>query len=198
MDKLPLYILAGGRSRRFGTDKARALIHGRPLIVHVAEMLKPFCTGATVVADIQGKYHDLGIRTVADVTPGYGGPLVGLLTAISDAGPAPWLLVAPCDLAVVSPGWVEALLAGKRNKTQAVAFRGVKWQPFPGLYHRSTASLIAGLLHRGQRSMRSLLDSASTSALGLPSDWPDRIGVNTPDELLTVAPPKVGLPTAPD
>ena len=39
MDRVPGYILAGGRSRRFGTDKARAEVGGTPLLRHAAASL---------------------------------------------------------------------------------------------------------------------------------------------------------------
>ena len=34
-------IIAGGQSRRFGSDKALAVIDGRPMIAHVTEALRP-------------------------------------------------------------------------------------------------------------------------------------------------------------
>ena len=38
---LPLYILAGGKSRRFGSDKARALLDGKPQLLNIAEAFAP-------------------------------------------------------------------------------------------------------------------------------------------------------------
>ena len=48
---VPAYILSGGRSSRFGSDKARALAAGKPLILHAADTVAPVAASITVVAD---------------------------------------------------------------------------------------------------------------------------------------------------
>src|SRR5437879_3536860 len=105
MDRIPVYILAGGKSRRFGSDKARAILDGKPLILHVADALRPIASSLTVVADISGKYDDLALTTITDLQPGLG-PLGGLFTALNDCR-HPWLLLAPCDFAGIQPRWIE-------------------------------------------------------------------------------------------
>ncbi len=55
-----VYILAGGKSRRFGSDKARAEAKGVAVIVRVAEALASIAGTVTVVADRAGRYDDLG------------------------------------------------------------------------------------------------------------------------------------------
>src|SRR4051794_14706591 len=80
MNTFPAYILAGGQSQRFGSDKARAPLDGKPLIVHVAESLKPIASSVTVVAKDFGEYDDLGLVSIGDLQPGLG-PMGGLLTA---------------------------------------------------------------------------------------------------------------------
>ena len=42
-------ILAGGRSSRFGSDKALALIDERPMLDHVSERLAVQCDGLVVI-----------------------------------------------------------------------------------------------------------------------------------------------------
>lgn len=73
-------ILAGGQSRRFGTDKAKALFEGKPLLDHVADALRP------QVADlvVAGKQWP-GLETVADLPEAGLGPLGGLAGALDHA-----------------------------------------------------------------------------------------------------------------
>ena len=66
MEKVPVYILAGGKSSRFGQDKARVQLHGQPLLLHTARMVQAFASSITVVANAVDKYADLGLRTIAD------------------------------------------------------------------------------------------------------------------------------------
>ncbi|MCC6681659.1 MAG: molybdenum cofactor guanylyltransferase [Phycisphaeraceae bacterium] len=182
MNRIPAYILAGGRSSRFGSDKARAMIDGRSLLQHAADLLQPVASDITVVADRSGKYDDLGFRTIADATPGLG-PLAGLQAALSDLHhDHRWLLLCPCDALVIRPAWLDQLLAACDDQCDAVAFRAVHWQPMPALYAQSCLPLIARQIHTNQRSMQCLLDQLQVNPLPLPDDWPEHWQVNTPSD----------------
>ena len=68
-------VLAGGKSQRMGTDKARlALPDGRPVILSVVEVLKSICGEVVVVTEATGRYADLALpaRCVTDIAPGCG------------------------------------------------------------------------------------------------------------------------------
>ena len=53
MNRVPAYILAGGKSSRLGSDKARVEIHGEPLLAHVARSLETVAAELVVIADIR-------------------------------------------------------------------------------------------------------------------------------------------------
>ncbi len=134
------YVLAGGKSRRFGSDKARAMLAGQPLLLHVARQLEPVCSCVWVVAQRAGQYDDLGLPTLGDLALGLG-PLAGLQTALSHAlnkpgspslsresespensvGPVSrvnstktelpgWILLVSCDQTEIAPDWVSLLV----------------------------------------------------------------------------------------
>ncbi|HPC83831.1 MAG TPA: NTP transferase domain-containing protein [Thermoanaerobaculaceae bacterium] len=184
MEKLAVYILAGGRSLRFGRDKATALLGGVPLLAHVASLVAPFARRVTVVAGRAGEYRNMGLPTIADPVPERG-PLGGLLAALADVE-AGWVLVVPCDIWRLRPAWVEALLAGRRPGAQAVVFRGARWEPLPGLYRTSARPLVAAALERGELALWRLLAAADTEAVPLPGDWPDPAQINSQDDLRRV------------
>jgi molybdopterin-guanine dinucleotide biosynthesis protein A len=88
-------IFAGGQARRFGSDKAVALLDGRPLIAHVADRLAAQCACVVVV----GRAWP-GLPSVADLpTPGLGplGALAGALAWAQDQGFGA-VLTSGCDL----------------------------------------------------------------------------------------------------
>lgn len=88
-------ILAGGQSRRFGSDKARAPYQGRPLLDHVTDVLRPQ-VDALVVAGRDWP----GLRRVDDLPrPGLG-PLGGLAGAIEHAAQGGYdaVLCSGCDI----------------------------------------------------------------------------------------------------
>jgi molybdopterin-guanine dinucleotide biosynthesis protein A len=150
------YVLAGGRSTRFCSDKALATVGGRPLIQHAAKAFQAAGCAVTVVADQPGKYAALGLPTIADVQPGLG-PLGGLLTALRDAGTAPAVLLAACDLHGWGPDWAAALLAAPPGAAIAL-FDTDPVQPLLGRYATALLPVIGRRIDAGRRSMHGLLD----------------------------------------
>jgi molybdenum cofactor guanylyltransferase len=179
---MPVYILAGGRSSRFGSDKARAELMGRPLIVRVAQAVEQFASRITVVADRQEKYQDLGLATIADLRPGLG-PIAGLQTALHDVGDPGWILLASCDLLEVRPAWIQTLLSDCRPGADVVAFRGDRWEPLLALYHTDVLPVVDQQIDRRQWAMWRLIESARPIAAVLPADWPAVPQANTPQDL---------------
>ena len=179
---LPAYILAGGASRRFGSDKARAELDSLPLIVRLARCVEPYVGRVVVVASRAGEYADLNLHTVGDVIPGRG-PLGGLLTALGDARDAEWLLLLSCDLTEFSGAWLRALEAARTSDARIVVFQSEPWQPFPALYHRGLLPRVREAIRLEQLSMQTLCRSAHTVSVPLPPDWPEVPQANTREEL---------------
>jgi molybdenum cofactor guanylyltransferase len=184
----PLYIMAGGQSRRFGRDKSRALIDGKPLILHVVESLSDRCARVSVVTDMAGKYDDLGLRSLADFRPG-AGPLAGLERALADLRPdETWLLMVSCDFVGAQAAWLEQLLA-KRDEAMAdekhvIAFaKEGRFEPLFALYHGELLKTVRRRLESGQAAMHGLLNAAGLVAVPYPSDWASAVNVNTPEDL---------------
>lgn len=73
-------ILAGGKATRFGSDKALAMLNGRPLIDHVASLLAKQCAALIVVGRTQDGYICVDDRPAPDM-----GPLAGLAGALAYA-----------------------------------------------------------------------------------------------------------------
>ena len=184
MEKVPVYILAGGRSSRFGHDKAMARLAGVPLLSRVGTLAAPFASRITVVAEHAGAYEALGLRTIADEVPGRG-PLGGLLTALGDAREG-WTLVLPCDLWLLRSDWIAGLLAARRPGSQAVVFRGERWEPWPGLYHASMREVVAAAEAASELTVWWLYSRVQTEAVPLPCDWPEPAQINTAQDLRRV------------
>ncbi|RJT24505.1 molybdenum cofactor guanylyltransferase [Chakrabartia godavariana] len=99
-------ILGGGQSSRFGSDKAAALLQGRPLMDHAIEGLRPHVE--TVIA--VGRDWP-GLLRVEDLPAPGQGPLGGLLGALifaRDKGFA-CVLTCGCDTVGLTADAVAAL-----------------------------------------------------------------------------------------
>ncbi|MFC1643196.1 molybdenum cofactor guanylyltransferase [Myxococcota bacterium] len=182
MQRIPTYLLAGGRSVRFGTDKARAELDRVPLILRLARQVETIAAPLIVVADRCDKYLDLGLTTIADVLPGLG-PLGGLHAAMSHATGSCWTLVLSCDLLELRTEWLDELERHAGRGVQAVAFRDRFWQAFPGLYHTSLLSPIEQQIESGELAIGQLIRRTASLGLALPADWPAVVQANTRGDL---------------
>ena len=104
-------ILAGGRSRRFGGEKALFPLGGRPMAEWALLALKHQTTRQVVISHGQEVARALGVHRLQDRIPGRG-PLGGLhagLTFARDEGLA-GVFVLACDLPLVSSGLVGRII----------------------------------------------------------------------------------------
>ena len=152
---LTAVITAGGQSRRFGTDKAAALLHGRPLLAHVAGALAAFPDRVLIAPP--DRYALPGWRALPDTHPGEG-PLAGLEAALAAASPG-WVAFVGVDLPGLTPAYWAALVAvsadvppGVRS-VQALDDAG-RAQPLGALYHTALRPRVTALLDAGERRLR--------------------------------------------
>jgi len=99
-------IIAGGQSRRFGTDKGAALLNGVALIDHVCAALQPQVDAMVIV----GREWP-GLRSIADEPAPQLGPLGGLNAALRYAAAQGYgeVLTTGCDTLPIPPALVQVL-----------------------------------------------------------------------------------------
>ncbi len=115
-------VLAGGASRRMGTDKALLEVDGRPLVATTCAALRD--AGAEPVVVVGGDPHAAdvaGVEQVPDRWPGEG-PLGGILTALGhlDGDGTRHVAVLACDLPDASSRTVATLLGHVRSSPESV------------------------------------------------------------------------------
>jgi molybdopterin-guanine dinucleotide biosynthesis protein A len=108
--QVALGILAGGQATRLGgADKALARYEGRPLAERVLAALGGGHDETLISYNGDARAHlPPGLRRVADLRPGFHGPLAGI-EALLSACNAPWLLTVPVDLVNVPADLLERL-----------------------------------------------------------------------------------------
>lgn len=184
-------VLCGGRSSRFGNDKALALLNGEPLTAHVLRRLQPqvSCLFLSAQSETPG-LQDLGVELIADAVQRHRGPLAGLYSAlqhVSDQDLAEWLLLSPCDAPFLPPDLAGRLLQGAAEQGQPVSaarYGGIV-QPTFSLWHRSVLpELREAVQDAGRGGLMTMLDRLPHATV----DWPEApvppfFNVNTPDDL---------------
>lgn len=150
-------ILAGGRSRRMGRDKAVLPVGGVPMIVRLVEALRPCCGEVLVVANDPAPFAGLPVRVVPDAFPGLG-PLAGLHAGLLASGDDLNFVLA-CDLPFASPA-LAAHMAARAERAQAdaaVPLSGGRPEPLHAVYRRRSAPVAEGLLAAAALSMSGFL-----------------------------------------
>jgi hypothetical protein len=74
-------ILAGGRSSRFGSNKALAMVDGKPLIRHVADLMSSLFAECLLVTNTPVEYRFLSLPMTSDHYRD-SGPLAGIHAAL--------------------------------------------------------------------------------------------------------------------
>ena len=146
-------ILAGGDSRRMGSDKANLVLDGQTLLQRaVAAMSAVF---PEVIVSVRQPRPGIGVPQVCDERM-IGGPLAGVNAGLEHIG-TPWSFVVACDMPFMTPAVIR-LLAGCRPTFQAVV-PVVQGQPqaLSAFYARSCLGPIrAHLAHGGKNSLRAV------------------------------------------
>jgi molybdenum cofactor guanylyltransferase len=145
-------VLAGGLARRMGGgDKCLRLLGGRPILGHVIERLRGQVGQILINANGDPeRFGAFGVPVAADAVAGFGGPLIGILTALEWVeAQAPWVtdvLSVPGDGPFLPRDLVGRLVAARvRESTKlARAGSGGRANPVVGLW---PVSLAAALRH---------------------------------------------------
>lgn len=181
-------VLAGGRSTRFGGEKAAALLGGRPLLLWAVQRLQSVCgrvavnarpgTGAAEIAEAQG------LQVLHDAPGDPDGPLAGVKSGLAWAVErgAEALAVSPCDAPLLPDDLFERLIeAAGSGAAMAVTEEGR--QPLCAIWPASALPILTRALVGGAHppTWRMLEE------LGAQTVWFDRpeafANINTREDL---------------
>ncbi|PIH58207.1 molybdenum cofactor guanylyltransferase [Paenibacillus sp. LK1] len=123
-------ILAGGLSRRMGSNKALLEWNGYSVLEQVIQAMAPAVNGIIVSAGTNtAAYNALPYDCVQDDYPGKG-PLAGLHAALGASG-TDWNLICACDMPLLDSSF----------------FKGMKWLVESGQEHHAIVPRLAGHVH---------------------------------------------------
>jgi len=160
-------VLAGGRSSRFGSDKAIATLGDRSLVEHAAAAIRPHVDEVVVIGERSGGLADM---PRADL-----GPLGGIAAALDHAAARGFrcVLTIGCDMPIVPAGLIETLLRREPSFCADAPVLGL-WPAACG------AQLLAHIETGDERSVRGWARSIGA----LPISWREPLAnVNTPADL---------------
>ena len=145
-------IMAGGDSRRMGTDKANLLLDGQTLLQGVIAAMQELFP--KVVVSTRKPRAGITQRQICDAQDN-GGPLAGLVASL-EAISTPWAFAVACDMPFVVPGLVR-LLADCRSAQAVVPVVNGHPQPLAAFYATACLDVMRESLAAQQKSLRVVL-----------------------------------------
>lgn len=144
--------MAGGKSLRFGKNKAFQRLGGKRFIDLAVESLRPFCDPVMAVVNEIEPYLDTEAMLVQDVIPNLG-PLAGIYTALFFS-PAEWVFVKATDMPLLVPGLASLIVGAGEGFDAVVPKVGGYYEPLLAVYNRSCIPVIAHEIQRlGKRQV---------------------------------------------
>ena len=139
-------ILAGGKSSRFGSNKALATFNGTPLIERVTDVLGRIFKNLMIITNSPLEYSYLKIPLHQDLVKGLG-PVGGIYTGL-DALDDGWAFFCACDMPFINEGLVR-YITGVRDGFDAVVPK-VDWkiEPLHALYSKNCLSAMKELIYK--------------------------------------------------
>lgn len=191
-------ILAGGRSRRYGTDKAFVPFNGATLIEHVIRRAAPQVDKLLISANDEPPFAQFGIPVLADTATendgGQMGPLAGILAALDwlaiHEPQARWLASFSVDTPLLPADMVPRLRATAEREGAVVACSrsAGRLHPLLALWSPAIRDGLREALARGERAAHRFAERQGMAVVEFADQPCDPFAnVNTPDDLARLA-----------
>ena len=183
------FVVAGGRSRRMGRDKALLPWGEGTLLDHAVRRLRSVCAEVHILCGSEDRYADRGLVVHRD-TFAEAGPLAGVFAGLSTLpGPHDLALFLAVDLPLVPVALLRALREAAPGHDAAVPLGSAGPQPLCAAYRATCRAAIEARLAQGERRMTSFWGDVRVRELGdgelAPFGDPQRLflNVNEPSDL---------------
>lgn len=168
-------IVAGGRSRRMGHDKALLRLPDGRTTLEATLQIADLAAERVYLALDTPAHADRLLQTVGhlptllfDGVPGEG-PLMAMAGAFRQTG-VPALVLLAVDMPLVTPPLLHRLAQRAVGYDAAVFTVDGADQPLPGWYSATVVPTLEALVAGGERRLRALLDAPEIRSLRIPAD----------------------------
>lgn len=185
LPNIPCVIIAAGRARRFGSNKAFARLGGVRLIDLLIEQIRRQNSGPIAINGEEiSKWMEFGCPILKDKFQGGLGPLVGIHTAMSWARElgAETVITTPVDTPILPNTFVEQLC---QTGAPAIAKHSGRLHCVHGIWPVNLASELAKDISQGMRAVHEWTTKISASECVFPIQPGSSLffNVNTQDDL---------------
>lgn len=160
-------VLAGGKSRRLGRDKALEVIGEQQLCQRVIKRLSLAGEDVIVVLSYSGQLTDetlAGVKTVYDSYPA-SGALVGLYSGLRESN-STYNLVVGCDMPFLNIDLLHHLVSLSPSFDVVIPRLDDNLEPLHAVYSKDCISTIESRLNSGNMKISDFIDSVKVKYVG--------------------------------
>jgi molybdenum cofactor guanylyltransferase len=158
------FILAGGQSRRMGSDKALVTYRNQPLLQCAIRTCQSFTSDIRIIGE-PTRYASFGLPVIPDSGESLG-PLSGIHTALLHS-PTRFCSISACDMPFMSPEFFKLMLRKLPGPDAVVMrFNDGAVEPLCGLYSSKCREAAKQNLDRGKLKITDLLAQVTVEYIG--------------------------------
>jgi molybdopterin-guanine dinucleotide biosynthesis protein A len=180
-------VLVGGKSSRYGQNKALEIFQGERLIDRQVRKVQALFPEVLVITNEPGDYLHLEVTILRDVIPGLG-PLGGIYTGLLFAQ-GKSVFVTACDMPFLQPAVVNHMVQLSRNNDVVVPEKEEGLEPLHAIYSARCLPHIKKMLDQGKFQVISFFPAVKVCRLSheelgkLDPHGVSFFNINTPDDM---------------
>lgn len=180
-------VLAGGKSSRFGSNKALQLYDGHTFLDTTIRLLCQVCDEVAVSVGNKSSYPDCYSALIIEDQYKDCGPLGGIFSVMT-ALKSDYYLFMPCDMPFMTVGLLRDLI-NKSNDSEMIFFENESRSfMFPMLLRRSVLGVVSDLLGTQIYKLKAILPYVNVKRLDVQeSNISCFANINTPNDFQFLA-----------
>ena len=160
-------ILAGGRSRRMGRDKATLPFKGKPLIAYVHGIVRQIFSEVFIVSKQHTEIEGVASPIVKDITLREGS-LVGIASALLYAT-TDYVFIVGCDMPFIRKEAIVHMMNQTHGEDIVMPRTDAGYEPLHAIYNRSCLPHVLRAIDRNRIKVTDLLPLLSVKVMTEPA-----------------------------
>ncbi len=184
-------VLAGGKSRRFGSDKSSVKLGDKSLIEHTISKIENNFKEILIITNNENIiFNNNNVFLINDIIKGYLGPLVGVLTAMDwvkkNKKKYNWIATFPCDTPFFDQSVIETIIKYPQKSTKKLFFlkSGNKRHNIFGLWSMELKDILLKDINNGYRKVEEWANKVGSEIIEINSKNDNNfLNINTKEDL---------------
>ena len=184
-------VLAGGKSRRFGSDKSSIKLGDKSLIEHTISKIENNFKEILIITNNENIiFNNNNVFLINDIIKGYLGPLVGVLTAMDwvkkNKKNYNWIATFPCDTPFFDQSVIETIIKYPQKSTKKLFFlkSGNKRHNIFGLWSMELKDILLKDINNGYRKVEEWANKVGSEIIEINSKNDNNfLNINTKEDL---------------